>query len=188
MPDVGSAFSGIISSMQNLFSSLLNKALIAAIIILVGFVVGRLLGRLVKQLLHEVGLDSLTRTAGIKISVEGLIGAITTYSIYFIAVVMALDELGLNTLVFSLLAGGIIAIVLVSTLLAVKDFIPNLFAGFFLHRRSMLREGDWIKVDDLDCKVVKMDVVEAKLETRKGDVIFMPNSLLMKKKIFRKKR
>jgi len=188
MPGVTSALSDVIDSVQQVFSSVLNQIIIAAIIILVGFIAGRMLGKLVRNLLHEVALDKLGNTVGIKVSLEELLGHVVTYAVYFVAVVMALDKLGLDTFVFNILAGGVIAIVLLSVLLAIKDLIPNMFAGFFLRQRGIVKEGDRISVDDIDGKVVKVDIMEVKLETKKGDTIFIPNSLMLKKKIIKKKR
>jgi small-conductance mechanosensitive channel len=188
MPGVSSAFSGIMDAMQDVFSSVLNKLLFAAIIIIVGFVVGRLLGNLVKHFLHEMGFDQLTRAAGIKLSIEGLLSSVVTYLTYFVAVVMALDKLGINTFVFNLIAGGMIAIVLLSVLLAIKDFIPNVFAGFFLNRRGIVKEGDRVRIDDVDGRVAKVDLMEVKLETKRGDTIFIPNSLVIRKKVIKKRR
>ena len=186
MPGVSSAFQDFGTSLQEIFSSLLNKIIFAAIIILVGFIIGRLLGKLAKHLLHEVGLDGLMSAVGVRVSVEAILSSIIAYSVYFAAVVMALDTLGLNTLVFSILAGGVIAVVLLSTLLAVKDFIPNLFAGFFIYRRRILRAGDHVIVDNTESTVVKVDLMEVKFRTKNGDIIFIPNSLLIKKQVIKK--
>jgi small-conductance mechanosensitive channel len=188
MPGFITAFKGIGSIIQAAFASILNKVILAAIILLIGFVAGRLLGNLAKHLMREVGIDNAARSAGIKISVGKLLGSIVEYGIYFISLIMALGTLGLDTFVLNLIAGAVILVILLSTLLALKDFIPNMFAGFFIQRRNVLKEGDRVVVDGMDAKVVKTDLMEVKLQTTKGDTIFIPNSVLLKKELVRKRR
>jgi small-conductance mechanosensitive channel len=188
MPGFETAFRGIADAVQSVFASLMNHVIIAAVILLVGFLAGRIIGNLVMQLLHEIGLDVLTKRTGIGVSFEKLLGIIITYGIYFLALVMALNVLGLDSFVLNVLAYAIIATLLVSVLLSVKDFLPNIFAGFFIHRKGMIREGDKVHVDGMAAKVVKTDVMEVKLQTDKGDTIFVPNSLFVKRKLIRRRR
>jgi small-conductance mechanosensitive channel len=188
MPGFQTALSGIISSVHAVFSSLLNRMIFAAVVLLVGFVAGRLLGNFVRYTLREMGLDNILRSTGIKMSLEKILGAIVTYATYFIALVMALDMLGLDTIVLNVLAGAVILALVISALLAVRDFIPNLFAGLVMRRKNMVREGDNVEISDIRAKVLKTDLMEVKLQTDKGDTIFFPNSLFIKKKLVRKRR
>lgn len=188
MPGFETAFQSIGSMFQDAFATILNKVILAAIILLVGFMAGRLLGNLVMHILREVGIDSILRTTGIKISIEKLLSSVVTYGIYFTSLIMALDILGLDTFVLNVIAGAVILVVLVSTLLALKDFIPNMFAGFFIQRRNILKEGDRVEFDGLEAKVIKIDLMEVKLQTKKGDTIFIPNSVLLKRELVRKRR
>jgi small-conductance mechanosensitive channel len=188
MPGFEAALQSIGSTVQSAFAIFLNKMILAAIILLVGFIAGRLLGNLVINLLREVGIDRTARSAGIKISIEKLVGSIVTYGIYLTSILMALGMLGLDTFMLNLLAGAVILVIFFSTLLALKDFIPNMFAGFFLQRRNILREGDRVEIDGMDAKVLKTDFMEIKLQTKKGDTIFIPNSVILKKKLVRRRR
>ncbi|MFH1181556.1 MAG: mechanosensitive ion channel domain-containing protein [Candidatus Woesearchaeota archaeon] len=188
MPGFEAAFQSIGSMIQNAFASILNRMILAAIILLIGFVAGKLFGNLVRHLLREVGIDNAVRTAGIKISIEKLLGSVVEYGLYFISLIMALGMLGLDTFVLNLIAGAVIIVVVFSTLLAIKDFLPNIFAGFFIHYRNMIREGDSIEFDGMDAKVVKTDMIEVKLQTKKGDTIFIPNSVFLKRKLVKKRR
>ena len=119
---------------------------------------------------------------------EEFIAAFVTYLIYFITVVVALRQIGLATLILDIVAAIIIVIIVLAVFLGIKDFIPNTIAGIFLHQKRMLKEGDVIKVTGIEGKVIYMDLVETKVETKDGDIIHVPNSILIKEKMVIKKR
>ena len=49
---------------------------------------------------------------------------------------------------------------------------------FFIFRKKMFKEGQKVKVNSTEGKVKKIGLVETEILTRKGDKIFIPNSLL----------
>jgi len=169
--------------LQNVFSGLLTNAVIAIIIILIGFIVGRIVGKLVQGILHELELNTILGKAGIKTSIEELIGTITSYFIYFVAVIMALNQIGITSVVLNILAGGAVVLIIISLVLAVKDYIPNLFAGIFIHQKRFIRNGDWIKVKNVEGKVTHINLVETRIETKNKDIIYVPNSFLTKNEV-----
>ena len=73
-------------------------------------------------------------------------------------------------------------------MLSIKDFMPNMFAGFFIHQKRFIKEGDIIKVDNIKGKIVHVNLVETTIETKQGDIIYIPNSLLTKKTIVKVKK
>ena len=169
------------------FSKFLGKMIVAVVIVLIGFIVGRVLERIVHKVLHELELDRLMEKTGLKISLETVISSLVAYLVYFIAVIMALNQLGLTTVILYIVVGGIIVLIIVSTLLAIKDYIPNIIAGFFIFRRGMFKEGNKVKLNGTEGRVKKIGLVETEILTRKGDQIFIPNSLLVKSKVTVKK-
>ena len=64
----------------------------------------------------------------------------------------------------------------------------NMFAGLFIHQKRFIKEGDILKVDNTEGKVVHINLVETKIETKQGDIIYIPNSLLTKKTVMKLKR
>ncbi|MBM3200720.1 mechanosensitive ion channel, partial [Candidatus Woesearchaeota archaeon] len=71
-------------------------------------------------------------------------------------------------------------------ILAFKDFIPNITAGFFLHQKNMIKPGDVIKVKDIEGEVVSVSLVETILKV-KDDTVYIPNSVLTKNEVIKKK-
>ncbi len=177
-----------ISHLPNLLSGIFTKLVVAVIIVLIGLVAGKLLGKFIHKLLHEIELNKLIKkSAGIKISAEEIISSFVTYFIYFIFIVMALNQLGLTTVVLHMISGAILILIIISILLSIKDFMPNMFAGFFIHQKGFIKEGDIIQIDNTKGKVVHINLVETKIETKKGDIIYIPNSLLTKKTVVKLK-
>jgi small-conductance mechanosensitive channel len=185
---MGNAFMELAAQVKTAFSGVLTKVVLAAIVLLLGFIIGKLVGKLTQKVLHEFDLDKALRAAGLKLSLEELIAMFVTYTIYFVAIVMTLDQLGLNTVVFNVIAFGVIAIIILSVILAIKDLIPNMFAGVFIHQKRWIRVGDKLKLRDLEGKVVYINLFETKLKTKRGDIIFIPNSALIKEKVVKLKR
>ena len=178
-----------ISNLPNLLSGIFTKLVVAVIIVLIGLVAGKLLGKLIHKLLHEIELNRIIKkAAGIKVSAEEIISSFVTYFIYFIFIVMALNQLGLTTVVLHMISGAILIIIIISIMLSIKDFMPNMFAGFFIHQKRFIKEGDIIQVDNTKGKVVHINLVETKIETKKGDIIYIPNSLLTKKTVVKLKK
>lgn len=173
--------------MESIFSGFLSKLVVAVIILLIGFIIGKLVGRLVQKLLHELELDKILEKARLKITLESTLGMIVSLIIYFIAIVMALNQLGLTTVILYIIIGGAILLILISTVLAIKEFIPNLISGFFIHKKGYFKEGDRIKIKGVEGKIKRINLIETEIVTKKKDVIFIPNSLLVKVAVMVKK-
>ena len=177
-----------IGILPKLFSAIFTKLVVAVIIVLIGLVLGKILGKFIQKALHEIELNRIIKkAAGIKVSAEEVISAFITYFIYFIFIVMALNQLGITTVVLHMISGAILIIIIISIMLSIKDFMPNMFAGFFIHQKRFIKEGDIIRVDNTEGKVVHINLVETKIETKQGDIIYIPNSLLTKKTVVKVK-
>ncbi len=184
-----SAITQSINFLPEILSSVFTKLVVAVIIVLIGLVLGKILGKFVQKALHEIELNKILKNAaGIKISIEEIISAFVTYFIYFIFIMMALNQLGITTVVLHMISGAILIIIIISILLSIKDFMPNVFAGLFIHQKRFIKEGDVLKVDNTEGRVIHINLVETKIETKKGDIIYIPNSLLTKKTVVKLKK
>jgi len=185
MPTIPEQFQSVIGTI----SSYLSKFVVAVIIILIGFIIGRILGRLIQKLLHEIELNKIVRKAtGIRLSLEEIIGNFFAYFIYFIAIVMALTQIGLTTIVLHMISAAVIVLILLSIFLGVKDFIPNVLAGIFIYKNKLVEENDNIRVKETEGRVVSISLVETKIKTKKGDIIFIPNSILTNNEVTKLKK
>ncbi len=163
--------------------------LVAALLILVlGIIFGNLGGKLIKKLLHEFELNRILKESGMKISVEELSSNFVKYIIYFIGIIWALSQLGLATTVLEVILIIILIILVIFIILAFKDFVPNITAGIFIHQKELFKKNDVIKVKHIQGKIVDMGLVETKIKTKDGDIVIVPNAMITKSEIIKKKK
>lgn len=171
------------------YSGIINTIAVTLIILLIGFIIGRLLGKVVQRLLHELEINRILKQAThLKFSVEKVAASFVEYFIYFIAIIMALNQLGIATTILYMIAGAIIIIAILSIFLGIKDFIPNFLAGLLIHRKKFIRVGDTIKVKGVKGKIIHINLVETRIKTKSGDIIYIPNSHLTKEEVIRMKK
>ncbi|MBW3002692.1 mechanosensitive ion channel family protein [Candidatus Woesearchaeota archaeon] len=164
-----------------------NNIITAIIILLIGFIIAKLVGRLIQRILHEAELDNLLKKAGAKVSFELALAHIAEYFVYFITIIFALNQLGITTFVLYVLAIGAITILIISVFLGLRDFIPNFMAGWYIYRRDLIKEKQNVKINGVSGRVVKLSLLDTRIKTKKGDLIYMPNSVVIKSKIIKKK-
>lgn len=169
--------------------NIIVRLIAAVIILLIGFVVARLSSRLTKRILNELETNKILKEqAGVKMQVEEFISSIVKYIIYLIAVIIALNQLGLTTKILYLILVIILVILVGFIILAFKDFIPNVVAGFIIYQRDKIKAGDTIRVKDIEGKVIHVDLVETRIKTKKNDIVYIPNSILNKNEVVKLKK
>ena len=170
--------------LQESYVGWVSTFVVAVVVLFVGFIIGKLGGRLVYKFLHSFDVnENLRKLTGVKVQLEEISEIFTTYFIYFVTIVTVLQQIGIATTILHMIAAGVLIIIILSTFLGVKDFIPNAIAGFFVHKKKLVRVGEVIKVKGMQGKVVSISLVETKMETKGGDVIFIPNSVLTRTEI-----
>jgi len=174
--------------LNNIFSQLFSKFIVAVVILLIGFVMGRVVGKLVQKFLHEIEINRILKKSGANFDLEGVLSHLFTYFIYFITVIWALNTLGLTTTILNIISIAFMLLIIISIFLAVKDFVPNLISGFFIHSKNMIKPGDKIKVDNVNGTVMKISLVETEIKTASGDIMHIPNSILTRKEIIVRKK
>lgn len=167
---------------KNIFSGIMTDIVIALVVLLIGIIIGRILGRLVQGILEEIEVNAMLEKAGFKISFGEIIGSLVSYFIYFITVIMALNQLGIAKNVLNIIAGCIILIIIISLILTFKDYISNIIAGIFIHQKRFIKPGDKIKFKDIEGRIININLIESQVETKEKDMVYIPNSLLTKKK------
>jgi small-conductance mechanosensitive channel len=165
-----------------------TEIVVAIIILLIGLIIGKILGRIVQKMLNSLELNKIIKkTTGIRVRIEEFIAKMTSYFIFFIAIVMALDVLNLTSSIVYIVSIMIVAIIVISVAISIKDFIPNMIAGVYINKKKMFKEGKKIKIDNIEGKIEEIRLTEIKLLTKDGDTVYIPNSLLTKKEVIVKK-
>jgi len=156
-----------------------NRIAVVVLIVLVGFIIGRIVGRLVFRGLKELEISRFFKK---QVSFEESIAQVVEYMVYVITVLIALDNL--NILVYVLLS--VIAVlalaVVLSALLGFRDFIPNFVCGLVIRRRKSIKAGECIVLDKIVGKVTKFGFLTTCLKTKSGDIIRVPNCVVLRKR------
>jgi len=166
---------------------LFGKLIVAVVILLIGFIFGRLVSKIIYRVLNEIELDKTLKKVGINFALEKAISSIFSYIIYVISIILALNELGLTTTILNIISVAAIIFIILSVLIAIKDFIPNLISGFIILKNKTVKEGDLIVIDNIEGKVKNISLIETEIKTKKGDIIHIPNAALTKKEFIIKK-
>jgi len=174
----------VLTGVTNKVNPVLSKIVIAVLILLIGLIIGKLIGNLIRRALNEVQLDKYLRIAtGFKLSLEKLLSSFVSYFIYFIAIIMSLNSLGLTTAILNMISAAIIIIIVVSFILAIKDFFPNFIAGIMIRTKKIFNEGDVIQIKEVRGRITSIGFLETKLLTPTKEEVIIPNSLFNKRQI-----
>lgn len=164
------------------------KLIGAILILLIGVLISRLVSKLFKKLISKFKLNEILKsTLKIDIPLEEFIATIIKYILYLVFLIYALKHLGLATFILNIILISILSLLVIFIILTLKDLIPNITAGILLHHRKFVEKGDEIIVKDIKGKVIDITLTEVKLETKNKDTIIIPNSILMKNEITKKK-
>ncbi|MBN1502223.1 mechanosensitive ion channel [Candidatus Woesearchaeota archaeon] len=167
-----------------LFSNTASRIVVAFIIMLLGFILGKFLGKVITKSLREIEANKLVRNAtGIKVDIETILGSLASYITYSLTLLATLDQVGLKNIVLYMLVAAILAILIITFILSVKDLIPNLVSGIYILRKKKIKENDKIRLDNIEGKVVHIGLIQMQLITDKNDMIYVPNSTVVKSKI-----
>lgn len=164
----------------DLLKPIFSKVVVALILLIIGFIAGKLIGKTVYWMLRSIELNKKWKQmTGLNWRIEAFIGGICAGFVYFLIVILVLTVLGLSAFITKLLGFGIICIIFISMILAVKDFIPNYISGFTLYKK--LHVKDKVMVDSIKGIVEEITWSDVKIKQENGDVLYIPCSLFLKK-------
>jgi len=176
------------SLLEYIKTGIFVKSIAALVILLVGFISARLLGLVSRVILKELSLNkTIAKYTSLRIAVEEIISAAVVYFIYFISIWLALNQLGIATKLLHAIGIAAITVILVSIIIALKDFVPNLLAGIYLLHIGHLKPKDRVSFDNVEAKILEIHLLETKMETQNKEYLLVPNSTLLKKIIKIKK-
>lgn len=138
-----------------------------------------LFARLIVWVVTQIILYGLYRRNSIDIGAQYAINQLLKYVIYFIAVFIALDELGIN---MTIIWGGAAAL-LVGLGLGLQQTFNDFFSGIVLLFERSVSVGDTLDFDGDVGVVKKIGLRSSILETRGNMTIIMPNSQLVNQKV-----
>ena len=173
----------------DLLSDVILKLVSSILIIIIGLVIGRFIGKLTQKILNNLQLNRILKSeTNIKILLEEALASILKYVIYFISLIAALNQLGLAPIVFTIILIIVLVFMVFFIILALKDFIPNIMAGFVIHQKGFIKKNDYIRVKSVEGRIEQIGLTEVKLITKNKDVVFVPNITLVKNEVIKYKK
>ncbi len=154
-----------------LLSEFFLRILAAIIVAVVFFVVGHYLpGKLLSKATHlEAGFIQRLST-------------IISLFLYVIGVVAALSILSLSYATLEI----VLIIIALLLLIAFRDLLANAVGELYIRFRVPFNEGEWIKIGEVEGRVVTIRTFDVELVTSKGDRIIVPNSYFLKNCLIKK--
>lgn len=151
LPIITTWLSGLVRYLPNI--------LVAAIIVFLGIIGGRLLRDII---------TTASATAGLLYG--NVLGRIAQYAILLITILIAVDQVGIDIAILT----GVIDIVLAAILfgaalafgLGARTSVSNILASYYL--QSRYREGQTIKIGDIEGRIIQITPTAVILETAEG--------------------
>ena len=166
--------------------SILYKITISIIVLLVGLCLGILIKKIVYKILQQIELNSTLSKAGITHDMERLISLVVAFVIYLITFVIFLNQLGITSIVVYFIVGAILMLIILTFVVGLKDVIPNVVAWIAIVKRGKIKIGSKIEIREIKGIVERIGLLETEIKTEKGDILFVPNSLFVKQKMWLK--
>lgn len=152
-----------ISTFWNRTAGFLPSLFLAVLVLIVGLVVG-----------DKVDLLIDDRLRGVKLPQAGIVPSLAKWSVVFIAVLVALGQIGVDTAALVvLLATYGFAIVLFGGL-AFRDLLASGAAGFYLLLEQPYSIGDRVRIGDTDGVVQEVNVFVTHVESDGAEYV-VPN-------------
>ena len=151
----------------------LPRLFAALVVVVVGVVVADKVELLVSE-----------RLRGIKLPEIGLLPLVARYSMLFVAVLIALSQIGVAVLALIVLLGAYALALIVFTALATKDLLASGTAGVYLLLDQPYSIGDEVQVGGRHGIVQEVDLLVTRIETD-GEEYIVPNRTVLEDGIVR---
>jgi small-conductance mechanosensitive channel len=152
----------------------LPQLFVAIVIVIVGIVVG-----------DKVDLFVGERLRGLKVPQVGLLAAFAKFSVFFVAALVALGQLGVAIEALLVLEFVYLVGLVVVGCVAFKDLLTSGAAGLYLLLNEPYGIGDRIRIGDRRGIVQEMDLFVTTVETEEGTEYIIPNRTVYRKGVVR---
>lgn len=162
-------FEKLIEKWGNDLTLFLPRFLLASVVLVAFFFIAKFLRKLSFRFYARIIKSDQDRVARI-------ISFITYFLTFATGVFLALEILGLESVLSKLLAGaGIVGIV---AGFAFKDIASNAFAGFLVNAQRPFKVGDWVEINGAFGTIKEIGAITTGIKTVYGQVIYVPNQLI----------
>lgn len=153
----------VVLGFWNAVLEFLPQLFVATVVAVVGFVVGDKVELLVDE-----------RLRGVKLPEIGVVPTLAKWSVFYVAGLIALAQIGVTTGALVVLLGAYAFAVVVLPAVAFRDLLSSGGAGLYLLLTEPYAIGDRVRIGDVEGVVQEMDLFTTRVET--DDAEFMiPN-------------
>ncbi len=153
LPIITTWLSGIVQYLPNIFA--------AIIIVFVGIIGGRVLA--------DVILSTTTKTG---ITYGYVLSKIVQYAILLITILVAIDQIGIDITLLTIILSVVIAVLLFGAALSfglgAKTSVSNILASYYLH--NTYKEGNIVRINNIEGKIIQINSTSVILDTPDGQV------------------
>ncbi len=130
----------------------------------------------IAKLFRKLSLKFYSRILSKQPDIVKIISAAIYFFFLFSGIFLALEILGLDSILTQVLAGaGIVGIV---AGFAFKDIASNVFASLLIHIQRPFKTDDWVKIGDNFGTVLKISWITTSIKTVAGQEVFVPNQMV----------
>jgi small-conductance mechanosensitive channel len=158
-------WSGVVGFLPGLF--------VAILILIIGIVVGDKVELLVQE-----------RLRGVKVPEVNFLPRLAKYSVFYVAALIALSQVGVATLALIVLLGVYTFAIVLFSLVAFRPMLQSAAAGTYLLLTQTYGIGDEVRIGDHNGIVQEVDVLVTRVETD-GEEYIIPNRHVFEQGIVR---
>lgn len=163
---------GIAETLNRLVGYLPN-VIAAALILLLGSVFAQVVGDGMRAMMMQAG-----------VSAGPALGQVVRYSLLVFVIILALDQLGIQTALLTIAASALLIAIMLALALAFglgsRDLARNIMAGF--HAKESFEEGQQLSIRGQAGQLTSIGTVKSLLKTSNG-WLSLPNSVLTEEEV-----
>lgn len=159
----------------------LLRIVTSLILLFIGLIIGILARKMCYKLLEFAELNSALRKANIVADAETFLSATLMYFIYAITVIMVLRNLGIASAIFYFILGLVITLIVLSSIVSLKNFIPNLRGWLYLRKQQLAKPGKTLSINGIGGEVQRIGYLETEIKTKNQDILHIPNAFFVGK-------
>lgn len=149
-------------------SPILNEIAAALLIVFIGLIIGKILGNVALRFFRDVKMVFLK-----KYRLANTVSNVVSYSIYTLAIILALRYLNALWIVLVLVVLCFAVVLGFSVLFTIRDFLPNFFARSRVKKKYEV--GKTYSIRKVSGVLENIGFLELRLRTKNGDIITIPH-------------
>ena len=115
------------------------------------------------------------RLEGIKISDVAVLPTLVRYSVVFVALLMALSQLGVSTLALHILLSAYLIAVIAVAVVSLRAVLPSVVSGLYIISTHQYGIGDNVRIGDVEGVVQEVDLLTTRIDDGEHEHV-VPNS------------